>query len=164
MKVSNKLQVFKKIDENSAYIVHAITGSLLRDDNNPILFIAGENDKYKFLLRSAFMCEKRRLNILLMAVNEIVTTPQFTLSAKLFGDDARLLGRENLILCEHSSSVMSSQHFHCELDTTIDIANKIKKYSLRIDITGSVVPFHVWTPEAMTITTTSDKVEVIFGC
>lgn len=79
---------FRMIDGNEAYIVHTKKGTLLRPDESPILFIAGEDSKYKFMLRSAYVVNGNKLNLLLMSQNDMVAV-NFPMMLKCLDDNGK---------------------------------------------------------------------------
>jgi hypothetical protein len=153
------IDYFKLIDDGSAYIVHTKNGTLLRPDKTPILFIAGEKSKYKFILRSTYLSLHRELNILLMAVNEMVT-PQFTMAVRFIDMLGRSDFERDVLVCPHGSSVRSGQHFHAKIEVPPLIMTNAKSLSLKMDIGGSPVPFNVWSNDMTSITIISNNTEL----
>ena len=141
---------FSMIDGNEAYEVHTKKGILLRPDDSPILFIAGENNKYKFLLRSAFVLNGNKLNLLFMSQNDIVT-PGFFMTLKCLDDNGATVFDKELLLCKHGTKVTSGQHFYAELDIPDQVAKVASDLSLKIGIGGTSSLFTLWSPDMSSV-------------
>lgn len=155
----NSSENFDQIDQGTAWVVHTKNGTKLRPDESPVLFIAGEQSKYKFILRSAYVTVGGNLNILLMSVNEMVT-PEFTMVIRVLDFINKVKFEKNVIVCAHGSSISTGQHLHTEIKIPYPVTLNANTLSLKIDITGSPVSFRVWTNDMKSITLAGEHSEL----
>jgi hypothetical protein len=154
---------FSPIDVNAAYLIHTKNGKLLRPgDANPIIFVAGEGDKYKFMLRSLYLSRSNQLNVLLMSLSDI-TTPTFTLQIKLQDESRVTIYSAESILCPHGSRISRDQHFHEYIPIEQYILNFFSRIVLKLSIGGTPVPFHIWSADTSGIGLEADNSELAIG-
>ena len=137
---------FNRVDDNEAYVIHTRKGTRIRSDDNPILFIAGEDAKYKFLLMSAFILDGNQLNLLIMSMNKMIT-PKFSLLLECSDKNNAPIFTREVLLCKHGSQVVSGQNFYAEIDIPDHLASITKQLSLKIVIGGTPTPFTLWSSD-----------------
>lgn len=157
MSINDKSRKFSQIDANSAYLIQTKNGVPFRSgDVDPVLFVAGEGDKYKFMLRSLYINKDNQLNVLLMSCSDI-KTPTFSVQIGIQDATRATIHATESLLCPHGTVMSRDEHFHYSLLIENSILNLLSFVTLKLIIGGTPVPFHIWSANTSDFITESNK-------